>query len=113
MDVLQQSLNSARQGSGFATFVDLASLSPDILGQMRFPPRREESRLWTWSLADGSVTREVSGARRGIAQPSQGRGLRDPDVQPQPVCRAPAQTQPNSLLQERKGDPAPALGQNL
>lgn len=78
MDVLQQSLNSARQGSGFATFVDLAPLSPDILWQMHFPPRRKESRLWTWSLADGSVTREVSGARRGIAQPSQGCGLRDP-----------------------------------
>lgn len=52
--------------------VELLLLSPAVLWQTLFPRCRKESRLWMWSLAGSSITREVSGVRTGIARPSQG-----------------------------------------
>lgn len=100
----------ARQGSGFVAFVDLLLLSPAVLWQTLFPQRRKESRLWTWSLADSSVTREVSGARKGIAQPSQGCCLHDPDMQRQPVLRCCCSDTAKFPLTGMRRGPCPGCG---
>lgn len=100
----------AGQGSGFVAFADLVPLSPAVLWQMLFPPCRKESRLWLWSLADGSMTREVSGARRGIAQPSQGCCSHDPAVQQQPVSQCSRSDAAKFPLTGMRSRPCPGCG---
>jgi len=52
-----------------------------------FPSVQERVQALDVVLADSSIMKEMSGARKGIAWPSQGDCVCDPDMQQQPVLQ--------------------------